>query len=386
MPALVQGRTIAPASNDARHNLSVRNWRSLDNHLDIAAWDALARDNAEPNPFYESWNLLPALEEFDPDGRVKIWTMQCDGRLVALLPIRQEMGYYNYPLPHLRNWTHGNCFFGAPLVAPGYEKLFWARVFGQADLQAGASFFLHLAQMPATGPLQIALASVLAGDGQDRPAATVMREERAALVSLASPETYFMQTLTTKKRKELRRQQRRLEEEGTLEVERHADAEGLEQWTVDFLALEKRGWKGKSGSALACDKRTARLFTRALKGAALRGRLERLALTIDGKPIAMLANFITLPGAFSYKTTFDEDYARFSPGVLLQRENLELLARDDIAWADSCAASDHPMIDRFWRERRAIAYHSIGIGGRIRRAVFKALARKETGRPVGGLS
>ena len=61
----------------------------------------------------------------------------------------------------------------------------------------------------------------------------------------------------------------------------------------------------------------------------------------------MLATFLTPPGAFSFKTTFDEAFARFSPGVLLQRENLELLARPSIEWTDSCADMDHPMIDHF---------------------------------------
>ena len=38
---------------------------------------------------------------------------------------------------------------------------------------------------------------------------------------------------------------------------------------------------------------------------------------------------LTPPGAFSYKTAFDERYARFSPGVLLQRENLAMLERPE---------------------------------------------------------
>ena len=31
-------------------------------------WDLLARQAAEPNPFLESWYLLPALRALDPDG------------------------------------------------------------------------------------------------------------------------------------------------------------------------------------------------------------------------------------------------------------------------------------------------------------------------------
>ena len=92
----------------------------------------------------------------------------------------------------------------------------------------------------------------------------------------------------------------------------------------------------------------------------------------------MLANFIAPPGAFSFKTAFDERFARFSPGVLLQRENLALLERAGVDWCDSCASADHPMIDHFWRERRAIGRVSVGIGGKLRRAAFRAIARVET--------
>ena len=94
----------------------------------------------------------------------------------------------------------------------------------------------------------------------------------------------------------------------------------------------------------------------------------------------MLVNFLTPPHAFSFKTAYDERFARYSPGVLLQRENLSIASREGIAWADSCAAPDHPMIDRIWREKREIARISIAIGGRARRAAAALLFRGETGR------
>ncbi len=152
-------------------------------------------------------------------------------------------------------------------------------------------------------------------------------EERAFLRSDQSSAAYFDAALSGKKRKELRRQDRRLGEAGALDFERDTCDEGLDAWITDFLALEQSGWKGRAGSALADAAATATLFRRNSAGAAQAGVLERLALTLDGKPIAMLANFLTPPGAFAYKTAFYEDYARFSPGVLLQRHNLALLDR-----------------------------------------------------------
>jgi CelD/BcsL family acetyltransferase involved in cellulose biosynthesis len=369
-------RARAEAVDAPGVGLEARDWRALDDPA-IERWDELAQATGEPNPFYESWYLLPSLRLFDPNGEVELLCLDAGNRLVGLLPVRRERRYYGHALPHWRNWMHANMFLGSPLVARGFETAFWHAALAWCDRNSGTGLFLHLAGMPGDGPLAAALANVL---GETRRAATtVMREERALLRSGLTPEAYLEQSLGGKKRKELRRQHRRLGEEGTLTVARSTGADGIEAWADEFLALEESGWKGEAGSALACDFATRILFVEALDGAARRGRLERLAVRLDGKPLAMLASFLCPPGAFSYKTAFDERYARFSPGVLLQREDLRLLGRSDVAWADSCAAAGHPMIDHLWRERRVNARHNLAIGGTARRLLFRALAARETG-------
>lgn len=339
---------------------------------------------SDPNPFFESWYLLPALRAFDAAGRIALLQVEARGSLAGLMPLGRPLSYYGKPIPHLSSWVHANCFLGSPLVAAGKKEQFWQALLDWADRHAGSGLFLHLAHLPAEGPVYRALTRTLAD--QRRPAAIVHREERAMLRSDLTAQAYFEQSLSGKKRKELRRQHNRLSEEGELQLERQTGCEGVEQWIAGFLALEAAGWKGKAGSAMASDARTARLFAEALSRAAARGRLERLSLSLDGRPIALLANFITPPGAFSYKTAFDERYARFSPGVLLQRENLALLDRRDIDWCDSCAAADHPMIDHIWRERRNILRVNIAIGGKARRALFGQIARAETGTYPGDIA
>lgn len=380
------GGTIAPVRKVASPRVLVKeaDWRSFDRRDRIGAWDALAEWAAEPNPFYESWYLLPSLRAMDKRGEVTLLALEANGQLAGLMPIRRTRDYYGHPIPHLANWVHPNCFLGQPLVAKGFERDFWRALLTWCDAAGSLPLFLHLSHVPATGALHDALVAVLAQE--PRPAATVFSEERALLTSQHSAEAYFEASLTTKKRKELRRQLRRLEEEGEFTVERLTDYSKVAEWTREFLDLEARGWKGTAGSAMQSDTATRELFQYAIAGAAARGRLERIALRLDGQPIAMLANFITAPGAYSYKTAFDEAFSRFSPGVLLQRENLALLDREDIAWADSCAAQDHPMIDHFWRQRRVIQRRSIGIGGGLRRAAFATLIRLETGRGARGLS
>ncbi len=370
---------VPPATPQVRA-LAWRDWAQDDQRQ---RWQVLADAATTPNPFFEPWYLLPALESFDPSGSTCLFTVELGGELVGLMPFCLAGRYGRWPLPHLTTWHHPNAFLGVPLVRAGCEALFWDALFAWVDRQRRA-LFLHLLAMPLEQPLTQALFDV-ASVGH-RPAALVMREQRALLHSPLSPETYLERALTGKKRKELRRQHARLAEQGDLAFARHDDATDIEAWVEQFLALEQGGWKGKAGSAMASAPQTASLFRSALAQAAALGKLERLAITLDGRPIAMLANFITAPGSFSYKTAFDEAYSRFSPGVLLQRENLALLNRADITWCDSCAAPDHPMIDSLWTERRPIGRISIAIGGKARRTAFNLLLALELGRNPTGLT
>ncbi|GGD98793.1 hypothetical protein GCM10011515_18310 [Tsuneonella deserti] len=365
---------------DGAADFAAVSWRAF---ADREGWDMLAALAAEPNPFAERWCLEAGLAALDPDGGVQLATLREEGRLVGLLPLARCRRYEQYPFPHLTGWLHANAFCGAPLVAAGHEHAFWRDLLAWADTHSGVALFLHLDGLPADGPLYAALRDVCAVER--RPGAVVHRIDRALLASDLSPQDYFDASMSGKKRKELRRQHARLAELGDLAFERRTDDEGLAQWTDAFLALERAGWKGKLGSALACDPAKATFFRNALGGAAEHGRLERLSLTLDGAPVAMLANFITPPGAYSFKTAYDERLAKFSPGVLLQRENLDMLAREDIAWCDSCAAADHPMIERIWREKRRIVRVSVAIGGPLRRAIASIIFRAETGAPLEGL-
>ena len=342
----------------------------------IAAWERLVHYAAEPNPFYEPWFLLPSLRQWGADGRVVTKAWFHEGRLSGLLPVVRSAEYYSHIVTHAKGWLHPNAFCGTPLVATGHEDAFWRDMLAHFDCRARRALFWHLPQLPADGPVGAALDRVLAASG--RRHYTVAKENRAQLTGEVSAEAYLEASMSAKKRKELRRQRGRLAEEGALTLERLWGDDRLAEWTAEFLALEASGWKGTAGSALASGPDTRALFEQSLAGAAAAGRLERLALRLDGRAIAMLVNFITPPGAYSFKTAFDEDYARFSPGMLLQLENLALLERPEVQWADSCAVEGHPMIERLWRGHRRMVSRNIAIGGLLRRAAFRLLMAYET--------
>ena len=342
----------------------------------ITALEDLTNRAAEPNPFFEEWFLSASHPNLPEARKPELFAYIVAGELVGLAPLEHSTRYYGYPIPHFGTALHDNSFCGAPLIAAGHEVDFWRTLFTALDTRTGAALMLHLPMIPAGGAVGEALREAL--HEQDRASAIVDTYERAMLDSELSPNEYLEVSMSAKKRKELRRQHKRLSEEGQLSFERLEGDAGIAPWTQEFLSIERAGWKGAEGSALASAPETEQFFAETLAGAAHAGRLERLALRVDGRAVAMLANFLTPPGSYSFKTTFDERYRRYSPGLLLQLENLNLLNDELIEWTDSCAAEGHPMIERLWREKRTLHSYNIALGGKLRRALFTQLMRRET--------
>jgi CelD/BcsL family acetyltransferase involved in cellulose biosynthesis len=341
------------------------------------AWDRLADEASEPNPFAERWCLQSALHLLDPERHARLVLVRdgSDGPVIGVMPLAPAARYGRVPLRHVHGWAHPNHFHGAPLVRAGFERLFWSILLGWCDAAPWARTLVHVPRLTEDGPLYRALVDVVRVRGAE--AEVVHREERALLESDLNPDAYWDAAVRGKKRKELRRQANRLAEQGVMTFRRWQAGEPLDPWIEAFLDLEARGWKGRAGSALASHSDTAAWFRAIVTGAAEAGKLDMRALDLDDRPLAMLVNFLCPPGGFSFKTAFDEDYARFSPGVLLQQANLDLLEDSRIAWVDSCAAPGHPMIDSVWRERRRLVWINVPLSGAADRMRFKILAKAE---------
>lgn len=343
----------------------------------LPEWLALAEDAAEPNAFGEAWFVAPALDHLR-DGR-SVWIVEVRDEadtLAGAMPMAIEPRYGRIPVRHTSNWTHFQCFMGTPLIREGFETSFWRAIIEMLDASDWAAGFLSVSGLFENGAAHKGLQAAAAR--LDRPAATVHRYERAALQSRLSSEDYLTGTLRGKKRKELRRLSNRLAEIGPVRFAVLERGDEIGRWCDDFLALESAGWKGTRGSAFANEAATASFFRQVIAGAFDAGRLDFQRLDLDGRAIAMLVNFRTPPGSWSFKIAYDEEFSRFSPGVLIEIENLPRVLNDsEIDWMDSCAVEDHPMINGLWMERRAIVQVSVPLSGMARRATYSACRSAE---------
>ena len=337
---------------------------------------------AEANAFYEPAMLGAAMAQFDPAQRVHIVdATDRIGQLIARLPVARSRRHGRYPVSHVANWVHPHCYYGAPLLRTGCEAEGWRGLLAQLDAAHWSGDFLHLRLVDPDGPAARVLHAVCAAEG--RHVIEIARYERAVLRSALSADAYWTENVRAKKRKELRRQQNRLAETGAIARHVLSDASDLSAWCDAFLSIEGLGWKGEKGTALASSPADERFFRQACAAAFAVGGLDMLRIDCNGQAIAMLVNFVGPRGGFSFKIAIDPAFSRYSPGVLIEMDNLaRVLDARRAPWMDSCAVPGHPMIDSLWAERRSVAQYRIalrkpGIAGVKGRAMRFAIGMAE---------
>ena len=326
-----------------------------------ADWDDLCRAALEPNPFYESWMLLPAIEAFGEGLDLRFVLVYaedpCDKSacpvLCGLFPLERKIRYKGLPVDSFGLWRHLHCFLCTPPLRAGYELECLETFFDWLRDSSDGAALLEFGWINTDGPFYEALTGYLNEAGKTSFVAD--RFTRAVCRPGADADSYLTQAISKEHRRDYRRRHNRLSELGRLEyvaLERRADAE---EWLEMFLTLEASGWKGREGSAFRSGADGQRFFIEAMTEAFNRGRLMMLAIKLDDRFVALKCNLIAGSGSFAFKIAYDEAYARFCPGVLLELKNIRLLhGRTDIEWMDSCAEANHFMMNRLWTERRDI--------------------------------
>jgi CelD/BcsL family acetyltransferase involved in cellulose biosynthesis len=323
-----------------------------------AAWDDLAAAAVEPNVFYESWMLLPAVRAFGAgrDLRFLLVFAPAPGRpnqslLCGFIPLERAR-LRGLPVRVLRLWQYVHCYLCTPLLRTGYARECLEAVVRWAGTVRGGAALLQLPDVPGEGPFQQVLVDLL--DDSDRPALVLRSYTRALLRPRGDAASYLQAVLSGVKRKKLRRAEEKLGERAPVRYTALEAGGDVEAWLAEFLRLETSGWKGRQGTALGCTDIDREFFLAVAREAFRRGRLMLLGLEVNGRPVAHLLNFLAGEGSFAFKVAFDEEYASYSPGVLLELENIRRVHGSDIRWMDSCTAAGPSLAKVLWAERRMI--------------------------------
>jgi hypothetical protein len=330
---------------------------------EVPEWTELAGHALEPNAYSEPWFLLPAARAFGRGSELLfVFVYGPDPqrpfarpRLCGLFPLERTRRYKGLPVACLRLWKHLYCYLCTPLLHRDCARealeafLDWLAADG-----AGAAL-MEWWFVPGQGPFHQLLMERL----YDRGRSFAVEECYPRALFEPAPgengDAYLRRALNSKRRTEYARHEKHLAGLGKLEYAELQRAEDVSAWVEAFLRLEASGWKGAEGTALGSREPDRTFFREAVAGAFASGRLMLLGLFLDGRPVALKCNFWTPPGGYAFKIAYDESFARYSPGMLLELETMRRLpARPGFRWMDSCAMRVHPMINRLWLERRLV--------------------------------
>lgn len=330
----------------------------------IPDWESLADEAAEPNPFYEHWMLLPALEAYGQGEGFRCVLVWENGTLAGLFPMQLERRFHGLPMRVLRSWRHRNMLLCCtPLVR--------AKSAGKciaALLASPLAPAIEFEWMPADGVVYAALIeSAMAGG---LPWVVTDAYARALLQRDRDPRERFNSNM----KNNLRRWQARLASHGQVTPARldsgSKSAGELARWTEEFLRLEASGWKAKEGSALACREDDQRFVAAIFPEAFRRGRLVITGLDLDGRPLARHCMIGAGEGAWTFKIAYDETYASCSPGILAEVDNVrQFLEHPGPRWVDSNTSRENTSYGRVWKDRRTFQRVAVGLRGAGRLAV-----------------
>jgi len=329
--------------------------------LDALSGDAesLIADPLEPNVFYEPWMLSAALRSLSSEDVRIVVIRHGAGDVTGIFPVQLERRFRGLPFPALKSWRHPYCFLCTPLLSAVYARDTLRAFLDWVDSNAAPANLVEWELVASDGAFSALLTEELSR--RPRWRVQVQRYKRALLHASGTRET----SVSGRHLKELRRLERRLWERGHCITRVMEPGEPIEGWIEKFVALEAHGWKGREGTAIASDDGSRRFFTQMATTAAARGRLDMMAIELDGAPIAMKCNLLAGRGAFAFKIAYDERFSQYSPGVLLEFFNMRSLAARSprTQWMDSCATSNHFMIERLWTARRELGNYLMASRG-----------------------
>ena len=326
--------------------------------------DRVADFCVEPNIFFAPRFCVPAMPRLD-ERQVRLMVLQDNddqhSETRFLMPFTVEKPGFAIGPDIVRAWSSPYGPFGMPLVerreaSQVVEDLLSTIAMPGINLPKIIAFPDVMTDSPVISLIRaIALSNGL-------PMATTKPVERPVLNATKDADQYFKEGVGGHHRRDVGRLWRKLEQQGALRYDIARSVEDIRMQMEEFLLLENAGWKGRQRSSLAADRYSAAFAREAINSLAEVDKCRIHTISLDDKVIASLVVFVDGGNAWTWKTTFDEQYRSYSPGKqLMVRATESLLDDPNIVFADSCAAAGHSMMGHLWQERREMATLVVGL-------------------------
>jgi CelD/BcsL family acetyltransferase involved in cellulose biosynthesis len=285
-----------------------------------AAWDELERACLRPTPFGTHAWIRTWWRHFGGDREFLALVVREGPRVLAALPLAvRPVRFAGVRL------TVGEIIGTAAVPTRGMGLADKADMLARPDAGPAAARLvaevvrlldsvdvLHLKGLEESGA---ALHGLTAGAMRRHRAWRLVRSQSPYLALEGTWEDY-LRSRGRRLRKNLRRAQRMLEEQGPVELVRTGEPPAPAR-VEDLLAISERSWTSARGTDLFRHPAIRGFMLDLMRELEARGALDLHVLRVGGEPVAYELCFDVGGRVFAYNAGYREDYARASPGNLV---------------------------------------------------------------------
>jgi CelD/BcsL family acetyltransferase involved in cellulose biosynthesis len=284
-------------------------------------WRALCEAGPQDEPFFRPEWIGAYVRAFAPTSKIVIAMVRISGRLVALLPLLQEIGTVGgFPARKLRSPGNAHtCRYDLVHAAPLDARVLPAM--WRALLCRGGWDVMELENVPLRGAAT-QLVRYARREGYLTHGVRGLRPPYLPLTAAAGSFDTMLARTDSKFRANIRRRMRRLEARGPVRLVSKGKVDGS---LTEFYKLEGAGWKGANKSAIASSAPTRQFYDEVASEGARFGYLRLYTLECGGRAVAMHYGLKRRDRFYLLKTAYEERFRDCSPGQLVTHEVLRAL-------------------------------------------------------------
>jgi CelD/BcsL family acetyltransferase involved in cellulose biosynthesis len=341
----------------AHLSLTVREYRArVLGAAFLSHWDDLETRALDPNPFLSPRFAIPALQrlssEADKDPVVLTVESDTETRVLGLGIFEACQGTRLLPLRHLRSWKSPHSLLDGVLLDRDHPFEVATALFRWAVAQGNRWHGFAFEGRAADTETSCVLES--AASGLQVPWREERWTERAFILTCVLPDDCLRDLFRGKRRRELRRKIRKLEEAGPLSFKLGGCDSTHPGPFENFLEIEAMGWKGEHGAALVCDPKTECFAREMASRFEEADRLVCPELTVGGELVASALCLRSGEGLFGFRSGWNPRFRKLSPGVILKYLTMQAVkGRTDLQWVDSCSEPGS-WVESIWPGRRRL--------------------------------
>jgi hypothetical protein len=345
---------------------------------EVAAWLDLARRAVQPNPLFEADCLVPAARHLRNGPDISLVVAEESGRFFGCFPVQRRGRWLKVPRPVFQTQVRRVQYDGTPILDTerGHEAMVaMLRVLAESSAEGGPGLIVF-DWMDDVGPASVHLRQAALALGL-----VVQDHKRWVRPELRRrPDGDYRSIHSRKFLHNVARLRRRLEEDLGAPVglaDRRDDPAAI----GELLAMAASGYKGDRGIAMGLFGDETAWFVDLCERYRATGRLFVWALQCGERALAFELGVLADGVLFLLEVTYDEAFARYTPGVMLHLDVLDHLNDTAIEAIDSCTYEHNQTMLRIFPDRRSVAVIIVVTGGLVDRSVLAlvGLARRHAG-------